>query len=108
MTDLTRKNCYLPLKPADVEGGKRFVWARLDLFAGSWTQAEYEIDAANTVRAFKTDTLRLEKLHYGAKGSFELAPPAWPEGKVVEQEKMDAAVFMRLMGAVAGLLAGKG
>jgi hypothetical protein len=87
----------------DDRGATRYAWKTpLGKEPGCDTMS-FIVAPDGRLTSLSTERVTCHGLRYGASGSFELSPPAWPDLPVVEHDQMDASIGMRMLTAAVSL-----
>jgi hypothetical protein len=89
---------------ADDDSGRRLEWSRPRLDGPGLESVSIHIDQAGRIDALQADRLSEFRLRYGPADAFEIDPPAWPELPVEARDRMDPAVWFRVLASVMSLV----
>jgi len=101
---MTRNKGWVPNKPLIKKGMTSYVWQIPSADSSTMELLEYRISEKSTLSHINFGSVRIEEIKYGAKDSFKLTPPPWPECPVEKHAKFGADVMVKVMGAVMSLL----
>lgn len=95
--DLSHANRFLALKPYANQTGARRIMPVPDF-------VELRITPEGRLTALRANNLVVDRVRYGKRGSFELAPQVVPERTVQRHETASPTMMFQLFGAVSSLL----
>lgn len=98
---------WLPAAPQAGPTGRVYRWLCPKVSQPELDSCEICVSPRDEVSSFRAQKVACEDLRYGPSSSFQLTLPPWPEGPVVQHEKMDGVVIFRLMAAAMELFAAK-
>jgi hypothetical protein len=99
---------WFPAGVVEEDGARRLEWSRPEADEPGRNSVSIHIDREGRIDRLQSSDGQLVQLRYGPAGAFERTPPAWPDLPVVRQDKMDPAVFLRVLAAAMSLFSSDG